>query len=517
MLNLRRETRGTRRIIHPASKSPPRQLTTARLPRSADEGRSRAPARPFRLAQARMRANDSQALPLTGHAIRRLAGGGESRDSAWYRRRVPGYGFLLRPRCGAGAVAVCGLVALPGCFFVPNGNVGGSGTDGATNSANEHSSTIDSPTGGAAPQILCTDAPYALRTGFVGIDYATNVRVEGGEPPYSWDVDGLPPGLKLEVSDADSAEAVIWGIPQATGDFPVELSVIDAGGTPSTSACGTISVFAPLALDPAALVSAFPDGCISDPAVGIDDLLALGILNGGDGTQPTCSLIPGRGHGMSNFDGDFETPDTIAPGLAVDPETCRLSGTVDPSLHYGVYAWITTVRQTGVDVHLPYCASQTIEPDYEIIRTDAGEDRTLAPGLAFLGASANELTYGSDLPDPQVRVDYGMDCPGSCFYAYIFSYATVSASANVSSSPSAKYPAMGFEGFTHAIRITEPDTALLDGYRARAFVVPITWDYCMAQNDLDCGNNTADPDEKAAIIRENGGGGYRFSLIVLPE
>ncbi len=65
----------------------------------------------------------------------------------------------------------------------------------------------------------------------------------------------------------------------------------------------------------------------------------------------------------------------------------------------------------------------------------------------------------------------------------------------------------------------ENDGAFLDSYRKRAFVTNISYDYCIAQNDMNCGNNLAANDPmKAQLIRQNGGNtNYDFGLIVLPQ
>jgi hypothetical protein len=89
--------------------------------------------------------------------------------------------------------------------------------------------------------------------------------------------------------------------------------------------------------------------------------------------------------------------------------------------------------------------------------------------------------------------------------------------SSVSASPNSKFPAQGFDGFTHALRIT--DASLDDIFRGRAYVTNIRFDYCIADNANDCGN---DPKytaaERGELVRQNGGGSnYYFSLVALPS
>lgn len=361
--------------------------------------------------------------------------------------------------------------------------------------------------------------PGDIPDGFVGYVYNFQPTAAGGRPPYTnWTATNLPPGLTI-----DPANGLISGTPTETGVFTVTLTATDADGQELAGECGVLEIRDPIVVDTDSLLAAYPDGCISYGET-LSGLIDKGIvIPVKDATvPPVCSLVAGRGNGSRNFDGNKDTPDSFPPGIAVSADTCELSGTVDSKLRFGIYAWITTIEQSGTKAYLPYCAPQDVQAGtaYPIARTDAGTDKTLAPGHIVFDVDAVNpptFTFGNDTPDPQVRVEYTEDCAGSCFYAYIFSYNALSAAASVSASPSAKFPAMGFDGFTHAIRVTESDETFLRNYGGRAFVTNISYDYCMAQNDQDCGNNEADPDAKAALIRANGdGSNYEFGLIVLP-
>jgi hypothetical protein len=319
---------------------------------------------------------------------------------------------------------------------------------------------------------------------------------------------------------ASSPIATIVGVPQVAGDFAVTLSVLDGDGLEAEAECGALTIGEPAKLDPDALLENFPDGCISF-GVTVDDLEQMGVLAGGDGSPPTCSLVPGRGNGSQNFDLDLDTDDTFPPGIDVDPDTCELLGAINPTVSPGIHAWIVTLEQGGATVHLPYCAAQKVQPPaaYDVEREDSGAPATFVPGVVQLLPGSDQFSYGSDAPDPRLIVtdDVGACVGNTCFYSFIYTYNALSPVATVSANPNAKFPAQGFDGFTHAIRISESDPALFATFRDRPFVVNVQFEYCIADNGLDCGNNEADPNKRRELIRANGGGSrYAFSLIVLP-
>lgn len=366
--------------------------------------------------------------------------------------------------------------------------------------------------------IDCREEPDDIPDGYVDYAYSYQPTPGGGSAPYSMWSDGgtLPPGLTI-----DPGTGLISGIPTTVGTYNVTLSVTDSSGQVITTDCGVLEIQKGISVDTDGLLGAFPDGCVSYGAT-LQDLIADGVVLPiqGDNSPITCALLPGRGNGSRNFDGDANTPDTFPPGIAVNTDTCELTGTVDPKLRFGIYTWITTLEQSGTRAYLPYCAPQDQQAGtaYPMIREDGGVDKTLSPGHVILGANDNMITYGTMVPDPKVTVTYNQACAGACYYAYIFAYNTLSGMASVSANPSSKFPAMGFQGFTHAIRVTEPSVDFLNNYRKRAFVANIAFDYCIAQNQDDCGNNVMDSATKAALIRMNGGNSnYEFGLIVLPE
>jgi hypothetical protein len=358
-----------------------------------------------------------------------------------------------------------------------------------------------------SPQVACSDLP----PGFVGVDYEGSVSAIGGEPPYIYDVFGLPPGLFTGPGDDDSV--AVLGVPTQAGVFPVHIQVVDSVEANGETDC-EITISEPPVIDGDALLDNFPDGCVPF-GVATDDLVSAGILPGG---AWTCELVTGRGNGSGDFDADPGTPDSFPPGLVLDEETCMMSGPIAPTLPFGIYAWILTFSQDGASVHVPYCAPQAVQAPtaYSVLREDTGDVATLKPGVQQLG-SGEPVFFGNEVPDPKVTISEG-PCQGgdnSCFYAFVYAYNTLSGDAIVSANPNAKFPAVGFEGFTHAIRMQ--DAGLGDRFDGRPFVVNMTLEYCIADNNLDCGNSEQDPLLRRELVRQNGGGtNYMFSLVLVP-
>ena len=381
--------------------------------------------------------------------------------------------------------------------------------------------TIDPP-----DEALCKDDTGSIPDGFVAVQYDWPVSYNAGPTPYTWSSTGLPAGLTLEVDPNDTTKATVTGIPETAGDYTVELTITDADGNAATTNCGELLVRNPVQVDHPSL---FADvgGCIpvgDGDYDSLDDLFSQGILNGDPNFVPiVCELAPGRGNGSGNFDKDAATSDTMPPGITFAADSCTVGGAITGTLAYGIYGFISTYTQSTsastVSAYVPYCApNMTQAPNaYGVMREDTGNVATFLPGVQQL-SPGEAVDYGTPVPDPKVTVDYGMPCMGgSCYYAFVYAYNTLSGDAVVNANPNAKFPAMGFEGFTHGIHFGETNVDLLTRFEKRAWIVNITFDYCIANNNVDCGNSETDPSKRAEKVRQNGNGSnYYFSLVLLP-
>lgn len=370
------------------------------------------------------------------------------------------------------------------------------------------------------PTIQCVDDSGSIPDGFVDVAYTYEVTAPGGAAPYEWSVTGLPPGFELV---PNGTSATISGTATAVGTFDVEITVTDASGVVTDAQCGELIIRDPISVDPNQLLEAFPDGCVP-LGVTLDDLLKAGILFGGDNTAISCDFVPGRGNGDRKWDG---TNSTQPPGLVLDSETCAWGGTVSPNLPFGIYAYITTFTQSGQKAFVPHCAPQEMQAPtaYDVLREDTGTESTFKARPVFVDPfdPANpekKWEFGTDV-DPQVTVtdDVGACAGNTCFYSFVFAYNALSSKASVSANPNSKFPVMGFDGFKHAVQISDVS---IETFRGRAYVANIQFDYCIADNSDDCGNGVKDvkeytSEERAALVKMNGGGSnYYFSLVLLP-
>ncbi len=94
----------------------------------------------------------------------------------------------------------------------------------APDSAVADGSIVEPPTpdGGSEPLSIVA---VALPPASVGEDYAANVHVSGGRPPYHCEVAGLPEGLSMQ-----SEACTIVGTPRAESRFEVTVLIIDGEG-----------------------------------------------------------------------------------------------------------------------------------------------------------------------------------------------------------------------------------------------------------------------------------------------
>ena len=404
-------------------------------------------------------------------------------------------------------------------------------TDGP-DSASASGTTSDAPgqptgdvTDGSPAVVTCVDGTASIPDGFLGVSYSFQLSASDEDAPYLWHATGLPDGLTLLPDPGDTTKAVLSGTPTETGTFDIEIVVAGPNRPSTPTQCGELQIREPPQVNYASLLADL-GGCIpvgDDDHDSLADLLAQGTFSFDDSLPLSCELVAGKGNGSFDFDRDPDTPQTFPAGITFDAETCTTGGSIDSSLAYGIYAFTTTLTQSTsastATAYIPYCApNMTQAPSaYGIKREDTGVIATFLPGVQQL-SPGDAVDYGTDVPDPKVTVDYGMPCMGgTCHYGFVYLWNTLSADAQVSANPNAKFPAMGLEGFTHGIKIGETNTALLSSFEKRAWIVNISFDYCIAENNVDCGNDESDPGKRAEKVRQNGNGSnYYFSLVLLP-
>lgn len=340
------------------------------------------------------------------------------------------------------------------------------------------------------------------------IPYSHTFVAHGGVPPYQWSVDSLPEGLSLNPETGE-----IVGVPVVTGDGSQQVTVTVVDSSSADSSC---DFQFPYNLGLRIDVSAMEDGghCLNGgESTHIDELVADGVVLGGDGTPLTCKFDeaesmffpPGtglRGHG------------NLPLGISVS-EFCEVSGEVDPSERFGVYGFIMTVTQegSGQKVYLPFCVPQVIPGAYGVSVKHMGSDWDLEPGITQMDGSS--ISFGDASPSPEVTVE-NLCTHNRCYYKFFFGLNTLSGGA-VGASPHSALP--GGAGFTHALRISE--TELPASLTGRYWVVNTSFDYCLFGTDTP-DVDSADAENEAVcgtseLAQENGGGNLEFSLVVVPE
>ena len=376
----------------------------------------------------------------------------------------------------------------------------GSETEGSETEVTTSSTTMGSSETDSVPDpIVCGEEPLALAV--EGYEYAHELTASGGEGPYTWSPMGLPDGLVLDPDTGELSGSITVG----AGQYPVSFVVSDSAMPPQSQACEyVLDIRPPLTIDSGALEATY--GACIDVAQGpsIAELLANGIVSGGDESEILCSfeLFEGNAQGIG-VPGHGVLPSTIT--IADD---CSADGMIPETEPPGTYAWIVNLTQqgTGQTIYLPFCAEQpTLHPDAYEISIDPDETVALAP---LIGGN---VSFGDEM---QPRVDVERFCPNlSCFYTYYFTFSWVNGVA-YSGEPSYSLP--GPNGMSHAIRFV--DTDVPEQYEGRYTVAPVRWDYCLfgsdqlnaqALNDAACGT-------KELAIENGDDSNLQFSLIVKP-
>ncbi len=360
----------------------------------------------------------------------------------------------------------------------------------------------------------CTAPPPAVQ----GTTYSHMPIATGGTLPLSWSATGLPATLTI---DPETGE-ISGEVTDAVGFYPITITVTDSSDPPATAECMTeLEVRPGLSVDPEPLemLEFYPDNCVpANSGIDIDQLIADGVVVGGDGSPITCSfeaftnpdLPPGtgfRGHG------------NLPLGITQNDD-CTAVGTVAASEPHGMYVWIATLTQesTGQKTYVPYCAPQMVQPGgaYDISITQNGDpEAKFKPGYATMSGGA--FSFGDDSPDPLVEIVE--PCTNDrCFYGFFFFFNSISSdTGGIVKDPNQALP--NKMGMSHPLQVFEND--IIDGLRDRFWVVNTEWHYCLygtdtpdeeaaaAENEAQCG------DADLAMI--NGNGSLEFGVIVRPQ
>lgn len=368
-----------------------------------------------------------------------------------------------------------------GGFTTAPAGTSSDGSGSSSSSGGESSSTaIADSSSSVAPAMLvveCGEVPPAA----VGATFSFTPMLSGDHGSALWSTEALPAGLV-----SAQIGGTIYGTPEAAGSYDVAITASEDGA--SASATCTIVVGPALSID----LDALGKPCL-EPG---DDPSALVV--GGDGSPLSCSVPPGSGNGI------------IAPGLAVDPDTCMVTGTIDAADgdNYGTWAWMTRIEQAGVKTWVPYCATQAEPPmpGYVIDGDHSGQVGnildpavgTFAPGepIAWAGGGA-----------AVVRVT-GPCGSNSCYHGVLLSIAgspfddvsldPITTLHDVSDAPI---------GLAHEFSASGPPVAA--GFEARPWVQSWFVRYCIAPDAVTCADGTA--------IDANGQGSLRFATIMRPQ
>ncbi|MBX7079561.1 MAG: hypothetical protein K1X88_10270 [Nannocystaceae bacterium] len=350
-------------------------------------------------------------------------------------------------------------------------------TGADTTTTSESSSTTDADSSSsAAPTMLavdCADPP----AGAVGASYSHTPTVSGDHGSVLWDVTGLPPGLTFA-----AIGGTIYGEPEDEGSYDVEITASEDGH--SASATCTITIGAAFAID----LDALGKPCV-EPG---DDITVA--ISGGDGAAPSCTTPQGSGNG------------SIPDGITVDPDTCMIEGSITDG--YGTWVWITVVEQSGVEAHVPYCATQDVLPmDWYAIDGDhSGQlGNVLEPAVGSF-TPGQPIAWGGG-GDPIVRVT-GPCGMNSCYYGVQFSVGASPFDSVTLEPMGTLRDAMDAPiGLQHELTATGP--AVPAAFEDRPWVLSWNMHYCIA--------DTAAPCADGAAVTANGMGWLRFGTIMLPQ
>lgn len=362
-----------------------------------------------------------------------------------------------------------------------SGNTDGTTTASATDSDTDTTTTttVDPPD----PLMVDCGAPPA---GAQGAQYDHKPSASGGVPGYDWSAVGLPDGLMMNMNTGE-----ISGVPTTPGDFTIEITVTDTQNVSAKTTCPLVTINDKLSVDFDALEGDGP--CI----VAGGDKTILNYLKGGDGSPVECAVPGGTGDGK------------LPMGITVDKDSCATVGAIAET-RYGGWAWIVTAEQSGVRVHVPYCAVQPQQAPkaYMILGSHSGgNDNELTPMLVKVSPQ-DPLRFDGDA-DPVFDINKG-SCGDSCFFGFLyrvtpspfgtgdcktdkdgcFGLCPLIADANEPDGDKqiqcSLLPKMGNPklGFTH--EMWAKGDVLPAEFQTRPFILQWSLDYCVSGVQTDC-------------------------------
>jgi hypothetical protein len=256
-------------------------------------------------------------------------------------------------------------------------------------------------------------------------------------------------------------------------DYSVTITVFDEGeGQQFEAMCGNLEVHPRLN----SLGLRLTDYHCLDYTSTEQDMLAA--LEGGDGTDITCSINTGGAATCPLGDGDGR----LAPGISFDPSTCTHTGSVN-STRYGTWVWMVDITQSDYTTTVPFCATNDVTTFHDIILTANGvDDDPLQPALYEYDPDV-DLGFGNgsyhwDINSP--------DCPGNECNNFGFRFDVtcspfdVVAPWSISLSPSSG----GTLGLSHEMSATGPAPG--DAFRARPYVASFEMSYCTSSDPNFC-------------------------------
>lgn len=388
----------------------------------------------------------------------------------------------------------------------PTTSVTASATDGTTASATATDTDGTTTTSGPSPLTVDCGAPPA---GAQGATYQHQPTAGGGVPGYKWSATGLPPGLMIHPNTGQ-----ITGAPTTPGDFVAEITIEDVQGTMAMATCPSIPIADQLNVD--------YDGLFGGGAcVVAGGKTILDYVSGGDGSPITCSVPAGVGDG------------TLPAGLAVDPNTCAITGSIAET-RYGGWAWMVAAHQAGVTVYAPYCAVQPQQAPkaYDIVGSHSGKvDNELEP-LVLKFAPGDPLLFDGDA-DPLFEVTKDV-CGDACFFGFLYRVSQTPLGGGACKSDKdgcfglcplvadpnqpdgdttiqcSLLPKMGTPkiGFAHEMW-AKGDVAPAQ-FQSRPFIAQWSIDYCLSSVQADCQG-------KDAILANGASSNLEFPVIFRPQ